>query len=63
MHANLLIALFAFLGAAAAGLLGACVLLLIRRRSLALHLGVVVEPPVCVVPFSANKAQLLQKPL
>ena len=25
--------------------------------------GVVVEPPVCVVPFSANSAQLLQKPL
>jgi signal transduction histidine kinase len=37
----LLIALFAFLGAAAAGLLGACVLLLIRRRSLTAHLAVV----------------------
>ncbi|MCD9873075.1 sensor histidine kinase [Streptomyces guryensis] len=46
MHANLLIALFAFLGAAAAGLLGACVLLLIRRRSLALHLGVVAAVAV-----------------
>ncbi|MFE2642645.1 sensor histidine kinase [Streptomyces nigra] len=42
MRDNLLIAFFAFLGAAAAGLLGALVLLLIRRRSLALHLGVVV---------------------
>jgi signal transduction histidine kinase len=38
---TLLIALFAFLGAAAAGLLGACVLLLIRRRSLIAHLAVV----------------------
>src|SRR5688500_15626550 len=41
MRDMLLIALFAFLGAAAAGLLGACVLLLIRRRSLTAHLAVV----------------------
>jgi len=38
---TLLIALFAFLGAAAAGLLGAFVLLLIRRWSLTAHLAVV----------------------
>jgi signal transduction histidine kinase len=41
MRDTLLIALFAFVGAAAAGLLGACVLLLIRRRSLTAHLAVV----------------------
>ena len=41
MRDTLLIALFAFLGAAAAGLLGACVLLLIRRWSLTAHLAVV----------------------
>ncbi|MEU8750312.1 sensor histidine kinase [Streptomyces chartreusis] len=41
MRDTLLIALFAFLGAAAAGVLGACVLLLIRRRSLIAHLTVV----------------------
>lgn len=46
MRDNLLIALFAFLGAAAAGLLGAGVLLLVRRRSLALHLGVVAAVAV-----------------
>lgn len=41
MRDTLLIALYAFLGAVTAGLLGACVLLLIRRRSLSLHLTVV----------------------
>lgn len=41
MPAMLLIALYAFLGAVTAGVLGACVLLLIRRRSLSLHLTVV----------------------
>ncbi|MGP4007888.1 sensor histidine kinase [Streptomyces sp. 4N124] len=41
MRDMLLIALFAFLGAAAAGVLGAGVLRLIRRRSLAVHLAVV----------------------
>ncbi|MER8009994.1 HAMP domain-containing sensor histidine kinase [Streptomyces sp. NPDC094149] len=49
MRANLLIALFAFLGAAVAGLLGAGVLLLIRRRSLALHLGVVAAVGVAAM--------------
>jgi signal transduction histidine kinase len=43
---TLLIALYAFLGAAAAGLLGAGVLLLVRRRSLTLHLAVVVAVAV-----------------
>ncbi|MBD0838395.1 MULTISPECIES: sensor histidine kinase [unclassified Streptomyces] len=42
MRDTLLIALFAFVGAAAAGLLGAFVLRLIRRRSLIAHLAVVV---------------------
>ncbi|MER6127236.1 HAMP domain-containing sensor histidine kinase [Streptomyces sp. NPDC001795] len=46
MRDTLLIALFAFLGAAAAGLLGACVLLLIRRRSLTAHLAVVAAVAV-----------------
>ncbi|CAL9403389.1 HAMP domain-containing sensor histidine kinase [Streptomyces sp. Tu 3180] len=41
MRDALLIALFAFLGAAAAGMLGACVLVLIRRWSLTAHLAVV----------------------
>lgn len=41
MHDMLLIALFAFLGAAAAGLCGAGVLVLIRRRSLTVSLAVV----------------------
>lgn len=41
MRDMLLIALYAFLGAVTAGVLGACVLLLIRRRSLSLHLTVV----------------------
>ncbi|MEV0174732.1 HAMP domain-containing sensor histidine kinase [Streptomyces sp. NPDC050803] len=41
MRDTLLIALFAFVGAAAAGLLGALVLRLIRRRSLIAHLAVV----------------------
>lgn len=41
MRDTLLIALFAFLGAATAGLLGAGVLMLIRRRSLTAHLAVV----------------------
>ncbi|MEV5934145.1 HAMP domain-containing sensor histidine kinase [Streptomyces sp. NPDC093250] len=41
MRDTVLIALFAFVGAAAAGLLGACVLLLIRRWSLTAHLAVV----------------------
>ncbi|MFF7333389.1 ATP-binding protein [Streptomyces sp. NPDC008150] len=42
MRDNLLIALYAFLGAATVGLLGAGVLLLVRRRSLTVHLTVVV---------------------
>ncbi|MEG3626930.1 sensor histidine kinase [Streptomyces poriticola] len=46
MRDTLLIALFAFLGAAAAGLLGAGVLLLIRRRSLTAHLTVVAAVAV-----------------
>jgi signal transduction histidine kinase len=46
VHDNLLIALYAFLGAASAGALGAGVLMLIRRRSLALHLGVVAAVAV-----------------
>ena len=46
MRDMFLIALFAFLGAAVAGLLGACVLLLIRRRSLVTHLGVVAAVAV-----------------
>ncbi|WP_171108513.1 MULTISPECIES: HAMP domain-containing sensor histidine kinase [Streptomyces] len=46
MEATLLIALFAFLGAAAAGLLGAGVLLLIRRRSLTTHITVVAAVAV-----------------
>ncbi|WP_371668540.1 HAMP domain-containing histidine kinase [Streptomyces sp. NBC_00289] len=46
MGDTLLIAVYAFLGAAAAGLLGACVLLLIRRRSLVAHLTVVVAVAV-----------------
>ena len=41
MHDTLLIALFAFLGAAAAGLLGAFALRVIRRRSLTASLAVV----------------------
>ncbi|GAB2717282.1 sensor histidine kinase [Streptomyces bullii] len=46
MRDTLLIALFAFLGAAAAGLLGALVLLLIRRRSLVASLTVVAAVAV-----------------
>ncbi|MCL7424618.1 sensor histidine kinase [Streptomyces sp. NPDC057798] len=46
MRDTLLIALFAFLGAAAAGILGAGVLRLIRRRSLAVHLAVVAAVAV-----------------
>ncbi|MEV8593184.1 HAMP domain-containing sensor histidine kinase [Streptomyces sp. NPDC052012] len=46
MRDALLIALFAFLGAAAAGALGACVLLLVRRRSLTVHLAVVAAVAV-----------------
>ncbi|MGY0070621.1 sensor histidine kinase [Streptomyces sp. QTS137] len=46
MRDMLLIALFAFLGATAAGALGACVLLLIRRRTLTAHLAVVVAVAV-----------------
>ncbi|MER8014192.1 HAMP domain-containing sensor histidine kinase [Streptomyces griseoluteus] len=41
MRDNLLIALYAFLGAAASGLLGAAVLRLVRRRSLTASLAVV----------------------
>ncbi|MET7452181.1 HAMP domain-containing sensor histidine kinase [Streptomyces sp. NPDC005574] len=46
MNDTLLIAVYAFLGAAAAGLLGACVLMLIRRRSLIAHLTVVAAVAV-----------------
>src|SRR4051812_29006611 len=46
MSATLLIALFAFLGAAAAGVLGAGVVLLIRRRSVVTHLAVVAAVAV-----------------
>ncbi|MFJ4471782.1 sensor histidine kinase [Streptomyces sp. NPDC089424] len=46
MRDTLLIALFAFLGAGAAGLLGAGVLLLIRRRSLTEHITVVAAVAV-----------------
>ncbi|NEA63528.1 HAMP domain-containing sensor histidine kinase [Streptomyces sp. SID12488] len=46
MRDFLLIALFAFLGAVAAGLLGACVLWLIRRRSLTTSLAVVAAVAV-----------------
>ncbi|MGW3565893.1 sensor histidine kinase [Streptomyces sp. NPDC000941] len=46
MRDILLIALFAFLGAAAAGVLGACVLLLTRRRSLTTSLTVVAAVAV-----------------
>ncbi len=46
MRDFLLIALFAFLGAAAAGLLGAGVLWLIRRRSLTTSLAVVAAVAV-----------------
>ncbi|MPY34040.1 HAMP domain-containing histidine kinase [Streptomyces adustus] len=46
MRDTLLIALFAFLGAAAAGVLGAAVLWLIRRRSLTASLAVVVAVAV-----------------
>ncbi|MFD8381365.1 hypothetical protein ACFV2X_22940 [Streptomyces sp. NPDC059679] len=46
MHDILLIALFAFLGAAAAGVLGACALLLTRRRSLITSLTVVAAVAV-----------------
>ncbi|MFY1679351.1 MULTISPECIES: sensor histidine kinase [unclassified Streptomyces] len=46
MRDVLLIALFAFLGAGAAGLVGAGVLLLIRRRSLTAHLAVVAAVAV-----------------
>ncbi|MEN3586110.1 HAMP domain-containing sensor histidine kinase [Streptomyces sp. ZYX-F-203] len=46
MRDVLLIALFAFLGAGAAGLVGAGVLVLIRRRSLTAHLAVVAAVAV-----------------
>ncbi|MFR9796799.1 sensor histidine kinase [Streptomyces sp. MS06] len=46
MHDILLIALYAFLGAAAAGLLGAAALVLIRRRSLTVSLTVVAAVAV-----------------
>ncbi|KAK1176970.1 HAMP domain-containing sensor histidine kinase [Streptomyces sp. NBS 14/10] len=46
MRDILLIALFAFLGAAVAGVLGACVLLLTRRRSLTASLTVVAAVAV-----------------
>ncbi|MFC5803368.1 sensor histidine kinase [Streptomyces formicae] len=46
MRDFLLIALFAFLGAAAAGLLGACVLRLLRHRSVAVSLTVVAAVTV-----------------
>ncbi|PPS72070.1 sensor histidine kinase [Streptomyces sp. MH60] len=46
MHATLLIALYAFAGAAATGLLGAAVLRLIRRRSLTASLAVVAAVAV-----------------
>ncbi|MGP2440436.1 sensor histidine kinase [Streptomyces sp. JW3] len=46
MRDMMLIALYAFAGAAAAGLLGAGVLMLIRRRSLTAHLAVVAAVAV-----------------
>jgi signal transduction histidine kinase len=46
MNANLLIAVYAFLGAAAAGLFGAGALLLLRRRSLTASLTVVAAVAV-----------------
>ncbi|MFJ2740783.1 sensor histidine kinase [Streptomyces sp. NPDC087440] len=46
MHEILLIALYAFLGAAGAGLLGAAVLHLLRRRSVAVSLAVVAAVAV-----------------
>ncbi|MGO4758029.1 two-component sensor histidine kinase, partial [Streptomyces sp. 2MCAF27] len=46
MRDTLLIALFAFLGSAVAGVLGACVLLLTRRRSLTASLTVVAAVAV-----------------
>ncbi|GHH70660.1 two-component sensor histidine kinase [Streptomyces sulfonofaciens] len=46
MHNNLLIALFAFLGAATAGLLGALVLRALRRRSLIVSVSVVAAVAV-----------------
>jgi signal transduction histidine kinase len=46
LNDTLLIAVYAFLGAAGAGLLGACVLMLIRRRSLIAHLTVVAAVAV-----------------
>lgn len=46
MHATLLIALYAFAGAAATGLVGAAVLRLIRRRSLTASLAVVAAVAV-----------------
>ncbi|MFC9842133.1 sensor histidine kinase [Streptomyces sp. NPDC060223] len=49
MHDMLLIALFAFLGAAAAGLLGAGALRLIRRRSLTASLAVVAAVAVAAM--------------
>ncbi|MFJ4784816.1 sensor histidine kinase [Streptomyces sp. NPDC088794] len=49
MRDTMLIALFAFLGAAAAGLLGAGVLLLIRRRSVVAHLAVVAAVAVAAM--------------
>ncbi|MFD8381549.1 sensor histidine kinase [Streptomyces sp. NPDC059679] len=49
MRDMLLIALLAFLGAGAAGLLGACVLRLVRRRSLIAHLAVVAAVAVAAM--------------
>ncbi|MFI9470524.1 sensor histidine kinase [Streptomyces sp. NPDC052492] len=49
MRDTLLIALFAFLGATSAGVLGAGVLLLIRRRSLTAHLAVVAAVAVAAM--------------
>ncbi len=49
MRDALLIALFAFLGATTAGVLGAGVLRLIRRRSLTAHLAVVAAVAVAAM--------------
>ncbi|MEV0634233.1 HAMP domain-containing sensor histidine kinase [Streptomyces sp. NPDC050619] len=49
MRDTLLIALFAFLGATAAGVLGACVLRLVRRRSLVTHVSVVAGVAVAAM--------------
>ena len=58
MRDFLLIALFAFLGAAVAGLLGACVLRMLRHRSVAVSLTVVAS--VTVVAMLAGTLAVAQ---